>query len=96
MTGLFRIAHSIHHVAYPCCSLFFAYVSAVGILEVHFGGLWAPGLLTIVLQGGLRLESYVAGSYVNFGSCGVHLDGGGGSPPRPVRIWAGRDYRFKT
>ena len=73
MTGLFRIAHSIHHVAYPCCSLFFAYVSAVGILEVHFGGLWAPGLLTIVLQGGLRLESYVAGSYVNLGSFGLPL-----------------------
>ena len=90
MTGLFRIAHSIHHVAYPCCSLFFAYVSAVGILEVHFGGLWAPGLLTIVLQGGLRLESYVAGSYIDFGSFV-----GPPSPP-PVRIWAGRDYRFKT
>ena len=37
-------------------------------LKVHFGGFWAPELLTRLIQGGLMLESYIAGSYANFGS----------------------------
>ena len=70
-------------------------------LEVHFEGLWAPGLLTMLLQGGLKLESYVAESYVNFGSILGHL---GGTPPpwearadRDSYLQAiNRDYRLQT
>ena len=61
-------------------------------MEVHFGGFWAPGLLTILLQGGLKLESYVAESYVNFGSILGHLRG---TPP-PPQPRADRDSYLQT